>query len=228
MCNLVLSTANAELSGQIGEATARLDYAMSHPNATKEQIDRAGAVGYAIYFSADFAMSMSMTIACGIPGAVHSVMLFQEAMVTVRSVRLIAETTAFSEAARAEIIAAAAAQASKETAAVLAAVTRLKPWEIDTLLRMRQLGYSVRESVHQGEEYIDEAGVTYDQMGDPKASQYWNEKEFEESIQDHLRKSNDYTVIDMTPFTTEQKVAIRNYVNTLPPSQFNKIIPIGF
>jgi RHS repeat-associated protein len=107
MMNIALSTASAELSGDIGEASARLNYAMSHPNATAAEIDRAGKIGYALYFSADFTMSMSITVACGIPGAVRSAMLFQEAMVTVRSVQAIAETTAFSEEARSTLVAGA-------------------------------------------------------------------------------------------------------------------------
>ena len=49
------------------------------------------------------------------------------------------------------------------------------------------------ESEHVGAEYIDNLGRTYDAVGQPGASQFWNEEQFLKSIDDHLLKSNDTT-----------------------------------
>jgi hypothetical protein len=66
---------------------------------------------------------------------------------------------------------------------------------------MKKKGLTLKESVHIGAEYVDELGRTYDALGNPKASKFWNRKKFFESIKHHLRKSNDFTVIDLTDFT---------------------------
>jgi hypothetical protein len=80
-------------------------------------------------------------------------------------------------------------------------------------------------------EYVDNLGRTYDQMGDPKTSQYWNDRtsqKFFNAIQGHLRKSIDYTMIDLTGFSEQSAAEISAYVNSLPAEMQARIIRIGF
>lgn len=106
---------------------------------------------------------------------------------------------------------------------------RLTQAEQATAARLQQQrNVLLRESLHDGAEYIDEFGKTYDQMGNPRASQFWNETEFLSAIDDHLHKSNNFTVIDLTGFTDAQITAVRNYIGTLAPTAQAKIIRIGF
>lgn len=55
-----------------------------------------------------------------------------------------------------------------------------------------------------------------------------NEQEFLNSIDEHLLKSNDFTVIDLTGFTEEQIGTVRAYINNLPAESQSKIISVGF
>ena len=89
---------------------------------------------------------------------------------------------------------------------------------------MQQRGLTLSESEHVGAEYIDQFGRTYDAMGTPKASQYWNQDKFLEAIDSHLLKSNDYTVIDLTEFTSGQINVVEVYVKGLSGNLQNKII----
>jgi hypothetical protein len=84
------------------------------------------------------------------------------------------------------------------------------------------------ESEHLGAEYVDQSGRTYDALGNPAASKYWNEDQFLRSIDSHLLKSNDFTVIDLTGFTKDQINAVSHYINNLPSASRDKIIRIGF
>jgi len=84
------------------------------------------------------------------------------------------------------------------------------------------------ESPHVGAEYVDQFGRSYDQMGKPAASTYWNERQFLRSIDEHLLKSNDYTVIDLTDFTPAQRQVVSNYVDGLSQVSRDRIIRIGF
>jgi RHS repeat-associated protein len=93
---------------------------------------------------------------------------------------------------------------------------------------MQQEGLTLYESDHLGAEYIDQFGRSYDALGTPEASQYWNQSQFFESIKHHLRKVNDFTVIDLTGFAEAHKNAVRNFVNSLPAAQQDKIIKIAF
>ena len=65
-------------------------------------------------------------------------------------------------------------------------------------------------------------------MGSPAASQYWNEEQFLDSLDSHLLKANDFTVVDLTGFTGSQISTIANYINSLPAELQAKIIKIGF
>jgi hypothetical protein len=134
--------------------------------------------------------------------------------------------------------AAAEAAANAETAAVEGAIegagknaipdaTRLTVEEQATAGRlMEKTGLVLRENEHVGAEYIDQFGKTYDAMGTPKASQYWNEKAFIDAIDTHLLKSNDFTVIDLVGFTTEQISVVELYVRSLSIELQSKIIII--
>jgi hypothetical protein len=111
---------------------------------------------------------------------------------------------------------------------------RLSPSERDTLNRLQEK-YPDREFKPSAEErdgeYTDSQGRTYDQMGDPKASQYWNPRsaqKFYRAIDAHLNKSMDFTVIDLTGFSEQSASDITSYVDSLPADLQAKIIRIGF
>jgi hypothetical protein len=107
---------------------------------------------------------------------------------------------------------------------------RLTADEQETARRLKQRfpDREFRESDHFGAEYVDDQGRRYDPLGTPSASKFWNEKEFLYSIDSHLLKSNDFTVIDLTGFTPEQVTIVREYLDALPPATTSKIIRIGF
>ena len=106
--------------------------------------------------------------------------------------------------------------------------TRLSADELATGARLEaQLGKSLKESTHLGADYVDDLGRSYDALGgfDPK---FFNEKRFLLQIDKHLRKSNDFTVIDLTGFSQAQIDAVRRHLSTLSPEQIKSIIQIGF
>lgn len=110
---------------------------------------------------------------------------------------------------------------------------RLSLVEQATVARLQRLpafrGRTFRESEHVGAEYVDDLGRTYDQLGNPLASSRgWNERKFLKSIDDHLLKSNDFTVIDLTGFTKSQIEGVSGYIDSLPTASQAKIIRIGF
>jgi hypothetical protein len=116
-----------------------------------------------------------------------------------------------------------------EAVGTVSNATRLSDAELETGKRLsRKLGVPLRQSTHEGEEFVDPAGKTYDAYGELGASKHWNEAEFMNGIRRHLLKSNDFTVIDLTGFTPEQIAAVERYLGTLPPGQLAKIIRIGF
>jgi hypothetical protein len=80
---------------------------------------------------------------------------------------------------------------------------------------MQQLGISLQESTHVGAEYVDALGRTYDRLGTPAASRFWNATQFTNSIATHLLKSNDFTVVDLTGFTPAQIADVNQYLGTL-------------
>jgi hypothetical protein len=77
-------------------------------------------------------------------------------------------------------------------------------------------------------EFDDNGQKTYDQMGDPRASQYWNEEEFTNAILEHVRSEIDYTILDMNGFTADQIDAVRAYIQSLPATLRAKLILLGF
>ncbi len=117
-----------------------------------------------------------------------------------------------------------------ETAPAIPNAVRLSQAEQATAARLlaTRPGLQLTESPHVGAEYVDGAGRTYDAMGSPAASRFWNQDAFLASIEHHLTKATDFTVIDLTGFTDAQVGVVRGYVNTLPAASQAKIIRIGF
>jgi hypothetical protein len=74
-------------------------------------------------------------------------------------------------------------------------------------------------------DWSDDLGRTYDAMGDGTKSKYLNLADFKESIVHHLRKGNNFTVIDLTGFEPNQISAVRAFVDTLGDPT---IIRVGF
>lgn len=113
-------------------------------------------------------------------------------------------------------------------------LSRLSDPEAATLTRLQE-EFPDRDITASAEErdgeYIDNQGRTYDQMGDPQTSKYWNPKnaqQFYAAIRAHLLKSINFTVIDLTGFSPESITDITNYVDSLPEADQAKIIRIGF
>ena len=107
--------------------------------------------------------------------------------------------------------------------------TRLSSDELATGRRLEALlGKTLKESPNEGAEYIDELGRSYDALGTPNASKFWNENQFLRSIDRHLLKSNDFTVIDLTGFSEAQINAVRSHLLTLTSEQLSHVIRIGF
>ncbi|WP_225848314.1 hypothetical protein [Streptomyces sp. HPF1205] len=112
---------------------------------------------------------------------------------------------------------------------------RLRPAERDTLARARgeypDLNLKASAEERDGE-YMDSQGRTYDQMGNPVTSQFWDRpgapQRFYNAIQEHLNKSIDFTVVDLTGFSEQSATDIRTYIESLSPAQQAKIIRIGF
>jgi hypothetical protein len=111
---------------------------------------------------------------------------------------------------------------------------RLKPPERASLDRLRDQ-FPDRDlrasSAERDGEFVDNQGRTYDQMGNPQTSDFWNARtaqRFYRSIDGHLLKSMDYTVIDLTGFSEQSIADITEYVDSLPAQAQAKIIRIGF
>jgi len=111
----------------------------------------------------------------------------------------------------------------------VANVQRLRPAEVETGKRLsRKLGVPLSESAHDGIDFVDPSGKTYEAIGLPGASEHWNPKEFLGALDRHFLKSADFVVIDMTGFSAEQISLIERHLRTLPPRELAKIIRIGF
>ena len=110
----------------------------------------------------------------------------------------------------------------------LRANSRLDGDEILTGQRLaQQEGLQLTESEHIGAEYVDTAGKSYDAMGTPKAYEYFNQKQFQSAIDDHILKSNHFTAIDLTGASPDQATIIKNYVGTLDKAKQAKVIFVG-
>jgi hypothetical protein len=107
---------------------------------------------------------------------------------------------------------------------------KLRSHEIETGRRLEQrLGRKIYESVHEGADFVDEIGKTYDAVGGGKrAARHFKWSEYKRTIARHLRKSVDYVVIDLTGFSESQIQRVREYLLTLPDMLRSRIVPIGF
>lgn len=114
----------------------------------------------------------------------------------------------------------------------VSAFTRLSEVEQATLGRLQGLpssqGLTFGESEHIGAEVVDSLGRSYDFLGNPAASSYFDEERFTQSIADHLLKSNEFTVVDLTGFTEAQRALVSSYLDALPASELARVIRIGF
>jgi hypothetical protein len=111
----------------------------------------------------------------------------------------------------------------------IAQSTRLGADEIATGMRVEQkLGISLYESPHTGAEFTDDSNKSYDALGKPSAAQFWDWNLFKASIDWHLLKANDFTVIDLTGFTQTQIGQVSAYVRSLSQALQDKIIRINF
>ncbi|TCM48854.1 RHS repeat-associated protein [Kribbella sp. VKM Ac-2568] len=78
--------------------------------------------------------------------------------------------------------------------------------------RSEYSGRTFSASPHEGADFLDDLGRTYDAMGDGTKAVYFKETDFLRSIDHHLRKGNDFTVIDMTGYAPPQVELVSNYV----------------
>ena len=79
-----------------------------------------------------------------------------------------------------------------------------------------------------GYDWTDDLGRTYDAMGDGTTATNLNVSAFIKSLDRHLLKGNNFTVIDLTGYKPDQIAAITQYVNSLPPAKQSIIRRIGF
>ena len=109
----------------------------------------------------------------------------------------------------------------------------LRPAEQASLTRLAQLPEFADRTFSAAPtsrvDWIDDLGRTYDQLGNPVASQHWayQESNFLQQISDHVAKA-DFAVIDMTGFTQSQIDTVRQYVDALPQADQDKIVRLGF
>jgi hypothetical protein len=111
--------------------------------------------------------------------------------------------------------------------------TQLEPAEQATAARLMQhpdfASRTFKESPVPDADYVDDLGRSYDAMGSAEASQFWNKgTKFLKSLDRHVLKSNDYTVVDLTEFTPEQVAAVSAHIDALPEKLKAKIVRIGF
>jgi RHS repeat-associated protein len=100
--------------------------------------------------------------------------------------------------------------------------------EAETGTRLEQdLGITLARYNSADYEWVNPAtGKTYDAVGN-FPSQFFDLQQFETAILKHLRKSGlDYTVVDMSTFTSDQIAEVRQFINGLQPADQSRIIQI--
>lgn len=124
----------------------------------------------------------------------------------------------------------ASGEAPSSARGLVGGIIRLSADEVAMGTRLARLHpeRTFSESQHVGAEFVDDLGRSYDALGAPAASQYWNEPQFLRSIDTHLLKSNDFTVIDLTGFTSSQVSTVRSYLSGLSSAQPAAIIRVGY
>lgn len=79
-----------------------------------------------------------------------------------------------------------------------------------------------------GHDWYDNLGRKYDAMGDGTKAEFQSMNDFRRSIDSHLRKGNDFTVIDLTGYEPDQVADVKKYVDSLPLDKQAMIRRIGF
>jgi hypothetical protein len=104
--------------------------------------------------------------------------------------------------------------------------------EIETAERLmkEKNGLILHEAPTDADDYIDEAGKLYDQIGnDLEIARRWLRgvrEKFLKEIIEHM--STDFVVIDLTGFPEAIIREVIEFIKNLPKAQQDKIIPIGF
>jgi hypothetical protein len=125
-------------------------------------------------------------------------------------------------------------QSPRKPATLGESMTKLRPAEQRTAKRLADGNPAFDGRTFEappsdrGYDWVDDLGRKYDAMGDGTKSKYFNLDQFTDSIDHHLLKGNDFTVIDMTGYTPEQIAAVQKYVNGLPAAKQASIIKVGF
>ncbi len=88
-------------------------------------------------------------------------------------------------------------------------------------------GRTLSGSDHVGADFVEDLGRTFDALGTPRASQYWNQEQFLASIDSHVLKSNDFTVVDLTGFTPQQVAVVDSHIASLSTDAQATIIRLG-
>jgi hypothetical protein len=65
-------------------------------------------------------------------------------------------------------------------------------------------------------------------MGDGTQAQRFRLHQFTSAIDKHLRKSNDFTVTDMTRYRADQIAAVSQHVDALPAAKQTMLRRVGF
>ena len=96
---------------------------------------------------------------------------------------------------------------------------------LDSLLPDRTL----RKSPNADDEWIDDLGQLYDQMGNPNMIPHWDKQSarFMDQIDIHLGKT-DFTVIDLTEFPQHIIDDVNARLGTLSQQDLDRIIKVGF
>lgn len=77
-------------------------------------------------------------------------------------------------------------------------------------------GRTFRKPKNGEADWEDDLGRTYDALGDGTKSQYFRWEQFRKSLDHHLTKSYDFTVLDMTGYTPGQIGLVKAYLSALP------------
>ena len=70
-------------------------------------------------------------------------------------------------------------------------------------------------------------GVTYDALG-PSPSEHFDFSQYKDSFNAHLNKSVDKISVDVTGYTDAQKSQVRSLIDSVPQSQRDRIVELGF
>jgi hypothetical protein len=113
----------------------------------------------------------------------------------------------------------------------IANATNLSEAEVATAERfMAKTGTTLYEGTPGAEDFLDVLGRTYDACGQEAGAQNGNITQFCNSILAHVvRKTFDFTIVDLTGYSAEQIVEVREFIlDNVSKAMQAKIVPIGF